>query len=50
MPDEDYRMGRMAVLRLFLGRPRIFYHTIMFEEEEGRARSNLKAELKELGE
>ncbi len=50
VPDEDYRKGRAAVLKLFLARPRIYYHSIMFEEGEERARVNLKAELKELGE
>jgi predicted metal-dependent HD superfamily phosphohydrolase len=47
--DADYRKGRAAVLKLFLGRPRIFHTPVMFEEGEARARANLAAELKELG-
>lgn len=48
VPDGDYRVGRAAVLRLFLARPRIFRCDEMFGECEARARANLAAELAEL--
>ena len=50
VPDEEYRRGRAAVLRLFLSRPRIFHTPLLFEEGEVRARANLAAELRELEE
>src|SRR5262249_22265293 len=50
VPEAEYRKGRAAVLRQFLQRLRIFANQILFEEGEARARANLAAELKELGE
>ena len=50
IPEEEYRKGRVSVLKKFLARPRIFIHQIVFEEGEERARANMTAELKELGE
>lgn len=48
VPDAAYREGRMAVLTMFLARPRIYFRQIMFEEGEGRARANMTREMKEL--
>jgi predicted metal-dependent HD superfamily phosphohydrolase len=45
VPGPEYRMGRAAVLRKFLARPRIFHHPILFEEREAQARENLSGEL-----
>ena len=46
--DADYWPARAAVLERFLARPRIYWHDVMFQEGEGRARANLRAELAEL--
>jgi predicted metal-dependent HD superfamily phosphohydrolase len=43
--DDDYRRGRAAVLRGFLGRAAIFHHPLMLAEGEAAARQNLLAEL-----
>lgn len=40
LSDAEYRAGRSAVLRSFLGRPRI-YLTPRFQAREARARANL---------
>jgi predicted metal-dependent HD superfamily phosphohydrolase len=48
VPDPDYQKGRSSVLSRFLARPRLFCHTIMFEEGEARARANMTAELQQL--
>jgi predicted metal-dependent HD superfamily phosphohydrolase len=48
VPDAEYRKGRAAVLDGFLGRPRIYHHRLTFEEYEGPARANLRAELTRL--
>jgi predicted metal-dependent HD superfamily phosphohydrolase len=45
VPEDDYRVGRSAVLKQFLARPRIFRCPLMIEEGETRARENLKSEL-----
>jgi predicted metal-dependent HD superfamily phosphohydrolase len=45
VPDPDYAAGRRAVLERFLARPRIFWHEIIYQEGESRARTNLRAEL-----
>jgi predicted metal-dependent HD superfamily phosphohydrolase len=49
VPELEYRQGRAAVLRRFLARPRIYSHQIIFEEGEERARNNIAAELKGIG-
>ncbi len=48
VPDADYRAGRAAVLNRFLSAPRIYNTSIMFEEGEQRARTNLRGELAQL--
>lgn len=48
VPEADYRAGRAAVLERFLARPRIYFTDLMFEEGEGRARANVRAELAQL--
>jgi predicted metal-dependent HD superfamily phosphohydrolase len=48
VPEAEYRKGRAAVLAAFLARPRIYFHRIMFEEGEARARANLERERKAL--
>lgn len=48
VPDSDYRRGRAAVLSHFLARPRIYFHQLMIEEGETRARQNMNAELARL--
>lgn len=48
VPDAEYRAGRTAVLEAFLARPRIYFHQIMYEEGEARARANLAGELQRL--
>jgi predicted metal-dependent HD superfamily phosphohydrolase len=48
VPEADYRIGRAAVLEWFLASARIYHTQIMFDEEEQRARANLRAELAEL--
>jgi predicted metal-dependent HD superfamily phosphohydrolase len=45
--EDQWRIGRAAVLRNFLDRPRLF-HTPEFSEREGAARVNLRAELASL--
>jgi predicted metal-dependent HD superfamily phosphohydrolase len=45
VPDADYRKGRAAVLEAFLTRPRIYCNDLLFQEIEGRARANLRAEV-----
>jgi len=49
VPEADYRTGRAGVLKKFLARSRIFLHQVMVDEGEERARTNLTAELRELG-
>ncbi|MGL4552499.1 MAG: HD domain-containing protein [Gemmataceae bacterium] len=44
VPEADYREGRTAVLRRFLGRGRI-YHTARMSGREGAARANLEREI-----
>ncbi len=43
--DDDWRVGRSAVLDGFLARPSIYATTTMRAEREHRARANLRAEL-----
>lgn len=47
--DPAWRVGRSAVLRSFLDRAHIFATPIMSHEREAAARSNLAAELDDLG-
>jgi predicted metal-dependent HD superfamily phosphohydrolase len=46
--DADYWPARAAILERFLARPRIYWHDLMFQEGEERARANMRAELAEL--
>jgi predicted metal-dependent HD superfamily phosphohydrolase len=46
--DAEYRKGRAAVLEAFLARPRIYCNDLLFQENEPRARANLRAELDRL--
>lgn len=46
VPQAEYRNGRIAVLRTFLGRPRIYHHEITFKEREEQARRNLSEEIR----
>lgn len=48
VPNDDYCLGRAAVLEKFLTRHRIFLHPTMHAEGEDAARRNLQAELAEL--
>jgi predicted metal-dependent HD superfamily phosphohydrolase len=48
VPEPDYRAGRRAVLRQFLGRPRIFATEELFGRLEDAARRNLAGEIAEL--
>jgi predicted metal-dependent HD superfamily phosphohydrolase len=43
--DASWREGRSAVLRHFLGRPRLFTTDSMCQAREHRARANIEAEL-----
>lgn len=49
LPDEVFRLGRMAVLREFLGRERIFSTEEFFARFEAVARGNLERSLRALG-
>lgn len=46
--EADYCAGRMKVLKGFLGRERLYFSDVFFEECEGRARVNLEWEIGEL--
>lgn len=48
VPDADYRQGRIAVLRAFLSRPRLYRTPRMFDAAETAARANLEAEIESL--
>jgi predicted metal-dependent HD superfamily phosphohydrolase len=48
VPDAEYRNGRAAVLEVFLRRPRIYCNDLLFQEIEGRARANMRAEVASL--
>ena len=48
LPDPDYRHGRIAILKRFLQRKRIFLTTEMFTRLEQRARQNIERELEQL--
>lgn len=48
LPDEVFRQGRMAVLRQFLGRERIFSTTAFFALHEAQARENLARSIRGL--
>ena len=45
VPDEQWRVGRTAALRMFLDRPRIYATAAMFAAREARARHNITAEI-----
>lgn len=47
--DDAWRVGRRAVLRSFLDRPRIFRTIVGRERWESRARINISSELASLG-
>lgn len=47
--DDAWRIGRRAVLRSFLDRPRIFRTIVGRERWESRARINISSELASLG-
>ena len=49
VPDEAYRTGRVAVLKGFLDRPRIYRTERMFAAAEEAARANLRDEIAALG-
>jgi predicted metal-dependent HD superfamily phosphohydrolase len=44
VPEGAWRTGRTEVLDSFLGRPRIFHTSTLFEHAEARARQNLQRE------
>jgi predicted metal-dependent HD superfamily phosphohydrolase len=46
VPEAEYRSGRIAVLRRFLARSRIYHHEITFNEREEQARRNLLGEIR----
>jgi predicted metal-dependent HD superfamily phosphohydrolase len=46
--DKDYRIGRIAILRTFLMRPRIYFTDILYRLHEERARKNLAKEIERL--
>ena len=46
--DADWRVGRAAVLRNFLARPRIFHTDILARRFEARARANMQRSLEAL--
>lgn len=48
VPEPEYRKGRTAVLEAFLARPRIYLNDLLFQEIEGPARVNLRAEVANL--
>ena len=48
VPDAEYRKGRAAVLEMFLARPRLYWHDVMYQEGEERARQNMRDELARL--
>lgn len=48
VPEEQWRVGRAAVVRGFLERPNIFATPWMAARREQRARSNLAAEMRTL--
>lgn len=45
LPDEVFRVGRMAVLQQFLGRARLFSTRELQEGDEARARGNMERSL-----
>ncbi len=45
VPDDAFRIGRNAILRAFLARPRIYFTDEFFERFEKRARANLEREI-----
>jgi len=45
LSSEEYRSGRIDVLKKLLQRPRIYFTAQMFEQEEAKARQNLLAEI-----
>jgi predicted metal-dependent HD superfamily phosphohydrolase len=48
LPEEEYRAGRVAVLRRFLQRPFIYHTALMRREREDAARKNLRTEIEQL--
>jgi predicted metal-dependent HD superfamily phosphohydrolase len=48
LSNEDYRLGRLNVLKKFLQRPRIYFTEPMFQQYEANARKNMLAEIEAL--
>lgn len=48
LSNEDYRLGRLNVLKKFLQRPRIYFTEPMFQQYEAKARKNMLAEIEAL--
>lgn len=48
LSSEDYRLGRLDVLKKFLQRPRIYFTEPMFQQYEAQARKNMLAEIEAL--
>jgi predicted metal-dependent HD superfamily phosphohydrolase len=48
--DDEYVSGRLGVLQKFLGRKRLFFSDVFYENCEVRARNNLETEIVELKE
>lgn len=48
IPEEDFRHGRVAILRSLLDGPALFHTTVARERYEARARANLAAEIEAL--
>jgi predicted metal-dependent HD superfamily phosphohydrolase len=46
--DEDYRIGRIAVLQTFLKRPRIYFTDTIYRLREEPARKNIAKEIERL--
>lgn len=49
VPDTDYRIGRSAVLKKFLGRPQLYFTPEMRARYEAIARKNIAMEIHSLG-
>lgn len=48
MPDDDYKAGRIKMLKSFLKKPRIFFTERANKELEQQARRNIKREIEKL--
>lgn len=45
VPDEQYVQGRVNVLSTFLERDKIYFHSLMAEKFEDKARENIRSEI-----